>query len=151
MSKTGSANGSFFGNFIYDQLLRRRPHFLSHLSRAVLGVASGLHPRMPRPRRPRKSWRERPKIEKKFAECKQFHGLRQARYWGLAKVTIQTLMVAMVVNLERWPTLLRLRSPASFWANAASLGTETPNMKNRTSKLLKIEVNSLSGLRKSSI
>jgi hypothetical protein len=27
MSKTGSANGSFFGNFIYDQLLRRRPHF----------------------------------------------------------------------------------------------------------------------------
>jgi transposase len=35
MSKTGSANGSFFGNFIYDQLLRRRPHFLSDLSRAV--------------------------------------------------------------------------------------------------------------------
>jgi hypothetical protein len=32
MSKTGSANGSFFGNFIYDQLLRRRPHFLSDLS-----------------------------------------------------------------------------------------------------------------------
>jgi len=25
MSKTGSANGSFFGNFIYDQLLQRRP------------------------------------------------------------------------------------------------------------------------------
>jgi hypothetical protein len=35
MSKTGSANGSFFGNFIYDQLLRRRPHFLHDLSRAV--------------------------------------------------------------------------------------------------------------------
>jgi len=35
MSKTGSANGSFFGNFIYDQLLRRRPHFLCDLSRAV--------------------------------------------------------------------------------------------------------------------
>ena len=28
MSKTGSANGSFFGNFIYDRVLRRRPHFL---------------------------------------------------------------------------------------------------------------------------
>ena len=27
MSKTGSANGSFFGNFIYEQMLRRRPHF----------------------------------------------------------------------------------------------------------------------------
>jgi hypothetical protein len=35
MSKTGSANGSFLGNFIYDQLLRRRPHFLHDLSRAV--------------------------------------------------------------------------------------------------------------------
>ena len=35
MSKTGSASGSFFGNFIYDQLLRRRPHFLFDLSRAV--------------------------------------------------------------------------------------------------------------------
>jgi len=35
MSKTGSAIGSFFGNFIYDQLLRYRPHFLSDLSKAV--------------------------------------------------------------------------------------------------------------------
>ncbi len=35
MSKTGSANGSFLGNFIYDQLLRRRSHFLHALSRAV--------------------------------------------------------------------------------------------------------------------
>jgi len=35
MGKTGSANGSFFGNFIYDQLLRRCPHFLFDLSRAV--------------------------------------------------------------------------------------------------------------------
>lgn len=35
MSKTGIANGSFFGNFLYDQLVRRRPHFLHGLSRAV--------------------------------------------------------------------------------------------------------------------
>jgi hypothetical protein len=35
MSKTGSANRSFFGNFIYDQLLSRRPHFLFDLFRAV--------------------------------------------------------------------------------------------------------------------
>jgi hypothetical protein len=35
MSKTGSANRSFFGNFIYDQLLSRRSHFLFDLSRAV--------------------------------------------------------------------------------------------------------------------
>jgi hypothetical protein len=35
MSKSGSANGSFFGNFVYDQLLRRRPHFLHDLTRAL--------------------------------------------------------------------------------------------------------------------
>lgn len=85
---------------------------------AGLGVSCGLVPRRPRPGRPRKSWRERPKIERKFAECKQFHGLRRARYWGLAKVAIQTLMVALVVNLKRWVTLLRLRSPATSWAYA---------------------------------
>jgi hypothetical protein len=35
MSKTGSANGSFFGNFIYDQLLRRRSYFRFDLSWTV--------------------------------------------------------------------------------------------------------------------
>jgi len=43
----------------------------------------------------------------------------RARYWGLAKVTVQTLMVALVVNLKRWVTLLKLRSPEISWANAA--------------------------------
>jgi IS5 family transposase len=45
--------------------------------------------------------------------------LRRARYRGLAKVTVQTLMAALVVNLKRWVTLLKLRSPAFSWANAA--------------------------------
>jgi transposase len=89
----------------------------SHL--AALDVSFRLHHRLPRPGRPRKSWRERPKIERKFAECKQFHGLRQARYWGLAKVSVQTIMVALVVNPKRWVTLLKLRSPALSWDNAA--------------------------------
>jgi IS5 family transposase len=100
------------GDKAYDSKINR--HYL-----LGLGVSPGLYPRLPRPGRPRKSWRERPKIERKFAECKQFHGLRQARYWGLGKVSIQTLMVALVVNLKRWVTLLKLRSPALSWANAA--------------------------------
>jgi IS5 family transposase len=100
------------GDKAYDSRANR-----SHL--ATLGVASGLHPRRPRPGRPRKSWRERPKVERKFAECKQFHGLSRARYWGLARVTIQTLMVALAVNLKRWVTLLKLRSPAFSWSHAA--------------------------------
>lgn len=99
------------GDKAYDSKANR-----SHL--LGLGVSPGLHPRCPRPGRPRKSWRERPKIERKFAECKKFHGLRQARYWTLAKVTIQTLMVALVVNLKRWVTLCKLRSHGVSWASA---------------------------------
>lgn len=52
------------------------------------------------------SQRERPKIERKFAEQKQYHGLRQARYWGLAKVAIQVLMTCIVVNCKRMARLL---------------------------------------------
>ncbi|NLJ35947.1 MAG: hypothetical protein GX358_06945 [candidate division WS1 bacterium] len=47
------------------------------------------------------SCRKRPSIERKFAEQKKCHGLRQARYWGLAKVTIQVLIVCMVVNCRQ--------------------------------------------------
>jgi IS5 family transposase len=47
------------------------------------------------------SWRKRPPIEHKFAEQKKCHGLRQARYRGLAKVTIQVLIVCMAVNCKR--------------------------------------------------
>jgi hypothetical protein len=43
----------------------------SHL--AHIDVASVLHPRLPRPGRPRKSWRKRPMTGRKFAECKQSH------------------------------------------------------------------------------
>jgi IS5 family transposase len=93
------------GDKAYDSKANR-----IHLS--ALGVAPALHSRYPRPGRPWKSWRERPKIQRKFAESKKFHGLRQARYWELVKVAIQTFMVALVVNLKRWVTLLKLRSPA---------------------------------------
>jgi IS5 family transposase len=50
--------------------------------------------------------RERPKIERKFAELKRFHGLREARYWGLAKVAIQFTLTAIACNLKRTVKLL---------------------------------------------
>jgi IS5 family transposase len=50
--------------------------------------------------------RERPKIERKFAEMKRFHGLREARYWGLAKTAIQFTMTAIACNLKRMVKLL---------------------------------------------
>ena len=50
--------------------------------------------------------RERPKIDRKFAELKRFHGLRGARYWGLAKVAIQFILTAIACNLKRMVKLL---------------------------------------------
>ena len=35
MTKTGSANGSFFGNLIYERLLSKRDHFLKDLAQTV--------------------------------------------------------------------------------------------------------------------
>lgn len=57
--------------------------------------------------------RERAKIERKFAEFKRFHGLREARYWGLAKVAIQFTMTAIACNLKRIVRLLFPIAPAS--------------------------------------
>jgi IS5 family transposase len=50
--------------------------------------------------------RERPKIERKFAELKRFHGLAVARYWGLAKMGIQSFMAAITCNLKRMVKLI---------------------------------------------
>jgi hypothetical protein len=35
MTKKGKANGSFFGNFLYEQILSQRPHFLKDLAQVV--------------------------------------------------------------------------------------------------------------------
>ncbi|MEA1959378.1 MAG: transposase, partial [Chloroflexota bacterium] len=45
-------------------------------------------------------------IERKFAELKRFHGLEYCRYWGLAKLSIQFTMSAVVCNLKRMVKLL---------------------------------------------
>ena len=52
------------------------------------------------------SQRERPNIERKFAEQKKYHGLGKVRYWGLAKVTIQVLLTCIIVNCKKIVTLL---------------------------------------------
>ncbi|MBW1954016.1 MAG: transposase, partial [Deltaproteobacteria bacterium] len=80
----------------------------NHAHLEALGVASGIIQRRRRPGQPRHSCQERPKIERKFAEGNQRHGLKKARYWGLVKVSIQSFMVAIVVNLKR---LVKLISP----------------------------------------
>jgi IS5 family transposase len=64
--------------------------------------------------------RERPKIERKFAELKRFHGLEKARYWGLAKMSIQFTMTAIACNLKRMVKLLFYRGcgDRSFYGKA---------------------------------
>lgn len=83
----------------------------NHAYLASQGVTSGIIRRQKRPGRPRHSRIERPKIERKFAECKRLHGLRKARYWGLAKIMIQTLMIAIVVNCKRLVKLAKAQMP----------------------------------------
>ena len=72
-----------------------------HAYLASQGVSAGILRRRQRPGRPRLSRRERPQIERKFAECKSFPGRQKARSWGLAKVMRQTFLVAIVVNGTR--------------------------------------------------
>jgi len=49
---------------------------------------------------------KRSRVERFFAEAKRNHGLKQARYWGLAKMKIQLLLTALVINLKRMVTLM---------------------------------------------
>jgi len=35
MTPKGKGNGSFFGNFLYGQILSQRPHFLKNLAQLV--------------------------------------------------------------------------------------------------------------------
>lgn len=46
--------------------------------------------------------RTRALIEPKNGELARWHGLRRARYWGLAKTTLQAVFTALAVNFKRW-------------------------------------------------
>lgn len=50
--------------------------------------------------------KERYKIERKFGECKQQHGLGRCRYRGLDRYRIQAELTAMALNLKRMVKLL---------------------------------------------
>lgn len=58
--------------------------------------------------------REHPLIERKLGELVRWHGARRARYWGRAKVSIQVLLTAWVVNIKQFMSLLNrpAQSPA---------------------------------------
>jgi len=79
---------------------------------ALSGIRNAIIPRRRKRGRPPKIEKFRPRIERKFAEAKKHHGMRRARYWGLAMMAIQTFMVAIVLNLKRWVRLIQAPSPA---------------------------------------
>jgi len=47
-----------------------------------------------------------PDGDAKFGEMKKYHGLGQARYWGLAKMEFQAIMTAIAVNVKHMVTML---------------------------------------------
>lgn len=53
---------------------------------------------------------ERKRVERKFGQAKNNHGLARARYLGRAKVHIQGLLTFFVVNAKRMVRLLASRS-----------------------------------------
>jgi IS5 family transposase len=50
--------------------------------------------------------KKRTSIESKYAEMKNIHGLKRARYRGVDRVAIQALLTAIVVNLKNFIRLL---------------------------------------------
>jgi IS5 family transposase len=45
--------------------------------------------------------RERYKIERKYGEAKEYHGLRRCRYLGWMRYAIQVYLTAIALNLKR--------------------------------------------------
>ena len=63
--------------------------------------------------------KERYKVERKFGEAKQGHGLGHCRYVGEIKFTIQALLTAMALNLKR---MVKLLMEVNFKGRATASG-----------------------------
>ena len=61
--------------------------------------------------------RERYKIERKYGEAKEYHGLRRCRYVGYWRYTIQAYLTAITLNLKR---LIKLLTGTPFKGRATS-------------------------------
>jgi IS5 family transposase len=88
-----------------------------HGQLAALGIRNGIIPHKNRgksygmERISKLARKYRPRIEHKIAEAKRFRGLAKARYWGLAKTTLQAFMTGIVVNLRRMVVLAQGLAP----------------------------------------
>lgn len=68
-------------------------------------------------------------IEGTHSELVRAHGLRRARYRGLAKVTLQNLFIGAACNVKRWLRLLawEMRNATAAVVSAAQNGVTTEN------------------------
>jgi transposase len=83
-----------------SSLPRRRVYLSDVRKRKILSGEAGRQWR-------REQLRVRGRIESKFDEQMNGHGLRKARYWGLSKMTLQVLLNVITVNLKRVVRLLK--------------------------------------------
>lgn len=83
-------------------MARRRVYLSDVRKRKVMAGEAGRQWR-------REQHRVRYRIEAKFDEQMNRHGLRRARYWGLTKVTMQVLLNVIAVNLKRAARILAQR------------------------------------------
>src|SRR5581483_1169643 len=65
---------------------------------------------------------EHRKVERKLGEVARHHDGRRARYWGQAKVRIQVVLTALVVNVKRMVKLLSEKGKA--WAAGLAVRAE---------------------------
>lgn len=63
--------------------------------------------------------RERYKIERKFGEAKQGHGLGRCRYLGLVRYALQAFLTALALNLKR---MVKVLAGVNFKGRASAAG-----------------------------
>ena len=61
---------------------------------------------------------ERYKVERKYGEAKENHGLRRCRYLGWVRYAIQAYLTAMVLNVKR---MVKVLAGLSFKGEAVAM------------------------------
>lgn len=78
--------------------------------------------------------RRKETVERSFADAKEFHGHRYARFRGLAKIRAQALLAAACQNMEKTVRLLE-QALRSFFAPFMRLRTAPQALKPRDTPL----------------
>jgi IS5 family transposase len=104
-----TADRGFDSQFNHD-LLRERGQESAIIPKRRRGRARGhvkaRYPDLGERERYYRRKKKRGRVEAKFGEMNNHHGLDRARYYGLAKMKFQAVMTAIAVNVKRMVTML---------------------------------------------